>query len=80
MSLTKEVGHPDTTQRMGLTKFEKIVYQGCPWFFSVVMVACGIIVSSAKPDETQGVILICAGLICMSLYCISSLLVKLIEK
>lgn len=64
---------------MGLTKLEKLVYVGCPWFFGIILVICGIVVSSMGKDTLIGMLLICSGLICMSLYCVSSLLAKVIE-
>ena len=65
---------------MSLTKFEKLVYVGCPWFFSVVMIVCGIIVTKINPKILDGVLLMCSGLICMSLFCVCALLAKIITS
>lgn len=64
---------------MGLTKLEKLVYIGCPWFFGIVLIICGIFVASYRADTLIGMLLICSGLICMSLYCVAALLAKVIE-
>ena len=64
---------------MGLTKFEKLTYVGGPWFFGIVIIICGIIVSIANPERLRGILLICSGLICMSLYCVCALLAKIIK-
>ena len=63
---------------VGLTKLEKITYLGCPWFFGVVLVVCGIFVTGANATGLQGILLICTGLLCMSLYCVCALLAKII--
>ncbi|MFC1658714.1 hypothetical protein ACFL1D_04935 [Candidatus Omnitrophota bacterium] len=65
---------------MILTRVEKILYAGLPWFFGTVMLVSGILVNNVDPVSINGVILACAGLLCMSLYCICVLLLKLIEK
>ena len=61
---------------MKLTKIEKLVYVGCSWFFGMVMIISGMITSRANPLSLHGVILICSGLICMSLYCVCALIAK----
>ena len=65
---------------MVLTKPERKTYVGCPWFFGMVMIVCGTYVSFFKPQMPQAIILISSGLICLSIYCICALLVKLIES
>ena len=65
---------------MSLNKVERITYVGCPWFFSMVLLVCGIIVSYFASASLQGTILLCAGLICMSLYCVCALLSKLLNN
>ncbi len=63
-----------------MKKFEKLVYVGCPWFFGVVLITCGLIVQSGTQTKLHGLLLICTGLICMSIYCVCSLLAKSIEN
>ena len=63
-----------------MTKFEKLTLVGAPWFFGIVMTVCGAIVQIAAPDRLHGMLLICSGLICMSIYCVCSLLAKIIES
>ena len=65
---------------MKLSKLDKLVYVGCPWLFGVVLVVSGIFVSKTGQDNIYSLILICAGLISMSLYCVCALLLKIIEK
>ena len=65
---------------MRLSKMEKLTYAGSPFFFGIVLIACGIFVSKAAPEMVHGTVLICSGLICMSFYCVCALLVKMIEK
>ena len=62
-----------------MSKFEKLVYVGCPWFFGMVLVVVALL--NASEMETANVLLVvCSGLICMSLFCVCSLLVKIIEN
>jgi len=63
-----------------MTKFEKLVYVGCPWFFGVVLIACGLIISTNPQAKLHGLLLKCTGLICMSFYCVCSILVKIVEN
>ena len=56
-----------------MSKFEKLVYVGCPWFFGMVLVVVALLNTSEM--ETVG-----SGMICMSLFCVCSLLVKLVEN
>lgn len=63
---------------MKLSRFEKIVYMGCPWLFGVVAIAGGGILTVTRPHELQGVILASSGLICMSLVCVCALLARLV--
>jgi hypothetical protein len=65
---------------MDLGKFDKLVYVGCPWLFGVVLVVGGIFAANISRQKIAYLILICAGLICISLYCVCALLLKLIEK
>lgn len=65
---------------MKLTKLEKLSYVGAPWFFGIVMTVVGNIVANANPKGLHGIVLISAGLICMSLFCVCALLVKIIPS
>lgn len=61
-----------------MKKFEKLIYVGCPWFFGTVLILCGLIVTSNA--KLEGLLLICTGLICVSLYCVCSILAKIVES
>jgi len=63
-----------------MKKMERLTYLGAPWFFAIVMIICGIIVSNARPEKLHGIILICSGLICMSLFCVCALLAKIVDN
>ena len=63
-----------------MSKFEKLVYVGCPWLFGVVMVVTGIMGMRTLSSIWYSLMLICTGFICMSMYCICSLLAKLVDK
>ena len=63
-----------------LSKFDKFVYVGCPWFFGVVLTTSGVFLPRTGDEKMYVLLLISAGLICVSLYCVCALLVKLIEK
>ena len=63
-----------------MKKFEKLVYVGCPWFFGAVLTVCGLIVQNGNQTKLDGLLLICTGLICMSIYCVCSILAKIIEN
>jgi len=65
---------------MSLKKSEKLSYVGGPFLFSIVLIICGIIVSKAAPERLHGIVLICSGLICMSLYCVCGLLAKMVDS
>jgi hypothetical protein len=65
---------------MKLSKMEKLSYVGSPWFFGMVLTICGIIISFMRPVSFQGIALICAGLVCISIYCICALLARIVEK
>ena len=58
-----------------MSKFDKLALVGSPWFFGVVLIICGFIIQG---DEF--LLLLCTGLICMSLFCVCSLLVKIVEN
>ena len=65
---------------MKLTKGEKISFVYSPLFFGMVLVICGWYSALTNPRLPQGITMIGAGLICVSLYCVASLLAKLLEK
>lgn len=65
---------------MSLKKSDKLSYVGAPFFFGMVLVICGTYISLTFPERLHGILLICSGLICMSLYCVCALLAKIIEK
>lgn len=62
-----------------MTKFEKIVYVGCPWLFGMVMIINGVYLGFAVPKSLAGLASVGLGLTCVSLYCVCSLLAKLVE-
>lgn len=65
---------------MNLSKIDKVVYVGMPWFFGMVLVVTGGLFSNAHPEKLQGIILISAGLICVSMYCVAALLAKVVQR
>ena len=65
---------------MKLTKLEQISCLIAPCFFGIVLIICGIIVTYKDPIRIHGIMLVCSGLICMSLYCVCLLLAKIIDK
>lgn len=65
---------------MRLSKMDKLVYVGAPWFFGVILTVLGIYVSKIAPEKLHGIIMICTGLVCVSLYCVCALLSKIAEK
>ncbi|MFC2149521.1 hypothetical protein ACFLQ8_02355 [Candidatus Auribacterota bacterium] len=60
-----------------LTKFEKLVITGCPWFFGLVLTLCGVIIQNVQKNPLPGLILACTGLICFCFYCVCYLMVRL---
>jgi len=52
----------------------------CPLFFGLVLLLTAIMISRHQAGTIHELIMISSGLICVSIYCISSLLVRLIEK
>ncbi|MBL7197794.1 MAG: hypothetical protein ISS47_06815 [Candidatus Omnitrophica bacterium] len=65
---------------MNLPRFEKLIFFGCPWLFGMVMIISGIAVRRSSTNKLLSILLVCSGLICMSLYCVCALIVKIIEK
>lgn len=62
-----------------MSKFEKLVYVGCPWFFGMVLVVVALL-NVSEMETTNFVLMTSSGLICMSLFCVCSLLVKIVEN
>lgn len=61
---------------MKLTKLEKFSYVGSSLFFGLVLIVSGLVASTTDPERVHGIVMICSGLICTSLYGICSLLAK----
>lgn len=64
---------------MKIGKFEKVLLLGCPWVFGIILIASGFFVSRVNVGFLS-TLLICSGLICVSLYCVCVLLAKIVEK
>ena len=62
-----------------MSKFEKLVLVGCPWFFGMVLVVVALL-NASEMETTNVLLVVCFGLICMSLFCVCSLLVKIVEN
>ena len=65
---------------MRLSDFEKMSLAYAPLWFAILLIVSGMVVSFFNPGPLHGIIMVCSGLICMSMYCICALLVKLVEK
>jgi hypothetical protein len=65
---------------MKLTKGERVVFAGAPLFSGMILIVTGWYSALVNPRLPQGMIMIGAGLVCVSLYCVAALLIKLIEK
>ncbi|MCF7916463.1 MAG: hypothetical protein K9L61_01640 [Candidatus Omnitrophica bacterium] len=63
-----------------LTKFEKIVIVGSPWFFGVILIASGLYSSYKSGSSLANLLITLTGLICICFYCIAFLLARMIEK
>ena len=63
-----------------MKRLEKLIYIGCPFFFGIVLIVSGLVVQSNLPEQLHGLLLICTGLVCMSLYCVSSILSRIADK
>jgi len=63
-----------------LTRIEKFMLVGCPWFFGTILIVVQIFGVSRGANPLYTLILIPTGLILISIYCVCALLVKLIEK
>lgn len=63
---------------MKLSKLEKITYVGCPWLFGVIYVIVALLTKSK--DTLATVIIGGTGLILISLFCVCSLLAKIVDK
>lgn len=62
-----------------MSKLEKLVYVGCPWVFGAVLIVCGLIILINPQTKLHGLMAICTGFVCMSIYCVCSILVKIVE-
>ena len=58
-----------------MSKFDKLALVGSPWVFGIGLIIVAFIVGG---DEF--LLLACTGLICMSLFCVCSLLLKIVEN
>lgn len=63
-----------------MRKTEKLILVGYPFFLGLFCVICGTIASLSHPEKLQGAILICTGIICISVYCVCSILARIAEK
>ncbi len=63
-----------------MSRIETFAYQYCPLIFGMVLIFSGIFATTNKPEFAHGIIMICSGLICVSFFGVSALLIKLIEK
>ena len=63
-----------------MKRLEKLIYIGCPWIFGIVLIIAGLFVLVNAPEQLHGLLLICTGLLCMSLYCVCSILSRIVEK
>ncbi|MDP8262349.1 MAG: hypothetical protein P9M13_03495 [Candidatus Ancaeobacter aquaticus] len=61
---------------MQLSRYEKFVYTGCPWFFGFILTVSGIVVQQMRDDVLPGLIMTSAGLLCFCFYCLISMLIK----
>ena len=48
-----------------MSKFEKLVYAGCPFFFGMILVVVALL-NASEMETTNALLVICSGLICMS--------------
>ncbi len=65
---------------MNLRKIDRIVLVNCPLFFGLVLLLSAIMISKYQKGTIHEIIMIASGLVCVSIYCLTSLLAKLIEK
>ncbi|MFH1654518.1 MAG: hypothetical protein ABIE74_10775 [Pseudomonadota bacterium] len=61
---------------MNLSKHDKLIYLGAPWLFGIVLILAGIVVSYTNPYRLHGMLMVCTGMICMSIYCVCGLITK----
>lgn len=64
---------------MKLSRIERLTWVGCPWLFGAVYIVVGLILP-AGGEPVVKTLMIGLGLLFMCLYCIASLLAKLVEK
>lgn len=63
-----------------MKRAEKFTYAGCPWFFGVVCLLTGLALTGKADAGVERGIFICGAFVCMSLFGISALLIKLVEQ
>ena len=63
-----------------MSKTEQFAFITCPMIFGLVLIFIGVYATNKKPELPQGIIMISAGLICLCLYGVNSILSKLVEK
>jgi len=63
-----------------MNKVEKFAYAGCPWLFGVVCVVTAFALTAKEDAGAERAIFVCGAFVCMSLFGIASLLIKLVEQ
>ena len=61
-------------------KFCKFITWFCPWFFGMVCFWAASKEAGTESGNILAAIYVAAGLICMSLFCVSMLLIQLVEQ
>lgn len=63
-----------------MSKFEKLLCVGCPFVFGMVLVGCGLIIRSDPGKILYALMAICTGLVCMSIFSVCAVLIRILEK
>lgn len=63
-----------------MKKFERMVFVACPGIFGAVLIVVGLMVVFKPQAKMLGLLAMCAGFICSSIFCVCSLLAEIIEK
>jgi galactitol-specific phosphotransferase system IIC component len=63
-----------------MSKIEKLLNVGTPFFFGMVLIVCGLIMRSSPEKTLYALMAICTGFICLSICCVCSILIKILEK
>ena len=58
---------------------KRIAYWG-PWFLGLAMTVVGIQVGLKAPAKLHGVVMVCTGMICMSLFCVCTFLSHIVDR